>query len=318
MGCLGYFIIFSDRQPHGYAKSIQFMKPQFAAHTPPENSDQWHELKHHLRDVSDVVGSYAAKFGAAKLGEYAGLWHDLGKYNPKFQAYLEKCYAAKMAGQKPPREKVPHAIYGAFLAYDLKCTPRFGLSFLIAGHHAGLSNFSDLKSDLNNPLKRADYLTVKQHGELEINDLKPSEDLSLYFKRFTSDRIAEELFLRLVFSCLIDADRLDTEKFANLEQYQLRQERTNAVTIEQLWKVFERKQKEFVNKSIPSNTQVYQVRTEVYQHCVEAAGWKPGIFRLCVPTGGGKTRSGLAFALKHAKEYVRIQVLDCGISEGID
>lgn len=285
------------------------MKPQFAAHTPPENSDKWRSLKEHLQSVADDASRYAKKFEAEKLGKYAGLWHDLGKYNPKFQAYLQKCHAAKMAGQKPPREKVPHAIHGAFLAHDLKCTSRFSLSFLIAGHHAGLSNFSDLKSNLNNPLKRIDYLTVKQQAELELEDLRPSEDLSLYFKRFASNRIAEELFLRLIFSCLIDADRLDTEEFSNSEQYQLRQERVNTVTVEQLWEVFERKQTEFINGSKSSLSQVNRVRTEVYQNCLKAAGWKPGIFRLCVPTGGGKTRSGLAFALKHAKQYEKDRII---------
>jgi CRISPR-associated endonuclease/helicase Cas3 len=285
------------------------MKPKFVAHTPPDEFKDWHELKDHLCAVAHWAEIFAAKLTADRLGYYAGLWHDLGKYNPKFQSYLEKCHAAKIVGQKPPREKVPHAIHGAFLAYDLKCTPRSGLSFLIAGHHAGLSNFSDLKSDLNNLLKRADYLIVKQHAELEIENLKPSEDLNLYFKRFTSDRIAKELFLRLVFSCLIDADRLDTEKFTDSAQYQLRQERANAVTIKQLWEIFERKQKEFVSSSTPSNPQVERVRTDVYQNCLEAAEWEPGVFRLCVPTGGGKTRSGLAFALKHAKQYKKDRVI---------
>lgn len=63
------------------------MKPKFAAHTPPKGSEQWHELKHHLQDVSTGTQLYADKFGAGKLGEYAGLWHDLGKYNPDFQTY---------------------------------------------------------------------------------------------------------------------------------------------------------------------------------------------------------------------------------------
>lgn len=294
------------------------MKPEFAAHTPAQNSDEWHDLSDHLRCVAKRAEEFAEQIKSGRLGYYIGLWHDLGKYNPKFQDYLEQCHIAKIVGQKPPREKVPHAIHGAFLAYDLKCTSRFSLSFLIAGHHSGLSNFSDLKSNLNNPLKRIDYLTVKQQAELELEeleDLEPSEDLSLYFKQFASNRIAEELFLRLLFSCLIDADRLDTEKFSNLEQYQLRQERANIVTVGQLWEVFERKQAEFVSdpkSSLSKVTRVHivnQVRTEVYQNCVKAAEWTPGIFRLCVPTGGGKTRSGLAFALKHAKQYKKDRII---------
>lgn len=287
------------------------METLFFAHTPSnDRSDQaWHSLQEHLQAVADDVETKANKLNAGRLGYYAGLWHDLGKYNPKFQDYLQKCHAAKLAGQKPTREKIPHAIHGAFLAHELNCTSRFSLAFLIAGHHAGLSNYIALKSDLNNPSKRSDYSTVKQQAELELGNLNPAEDLKIYFKQFASNRISEELFLRLIFSCLIDADRLDTERFANPDQYQKRQERANAVTIAQLWQTFEHQQKKFIPKPEETKSAVNQVRSEVYEKCTEAALEKPGVFRLCVPTGGGKTRSGLAFALKHAEKWGKDRVI---------
>lgn len=286
------------------------MKTLFFAHTPSsDRPDVWHGLKEHLQAVAYDAETKANKFKAGRLGYYVGLWHDLGKYNPKFQAYLQKCHTAKLAGQKPSKEKIPHAIHGGFLAHDLNCTSKFSLAFLIAGHHAGLSNYVALKSDLNNPIKRGDYPTIKQQAELELGDLKPTENLKLYFKPFASNRISEELFLRLIFSCLIDADRLDTEHFANPEQYQKRQERSTAVTIAQLWETFDRKQKEFVPKPDEIKSAVNQVRSEVYEKCIEAAELNPGIFRLCVPTGGGKTRSGLAFALKHAEKWEKDRVI---------
>ena len=293
------------------AKLDLMIKPAFVAHTPSDDrSDQeWHGLKEHLQSVAADAEIKANKFNAGKLGYYVGLWHDLGKYNPKFQTYLQKCHTAKLAGQKPSREKIPHAIHGAFLAHDLKCTSKFSLAFLIAGHHAGLSNYVVLKSDLSNPIKRSDYPTVKQQAELELGNLKPAEDLKSYFKQFASNRISEELFLRLIFSCLIDADRLDTERFANPEQYQQRQERANVVTIAQFWETFDRKQKEFVPKPEDAKSAVNQVRSQVYEKCVEAAELESGVFRLCVPTGGGKTRSGLAFALKHAKRWNKDRVI---------
>jgi CRISPR-associated endonuclease/helicase Cas3 len=288
-------------------------KPKFAAHTPSDDrpDNQWHGLKEHLEAVATSAEASAHKLNAGKLAYYAGLWHDLGKYNPKFQAFLQKAHAAKLAGQKPTGEKVPHAIYGAILAYDLNCTPsaKLGLSFLIAGHHAGLPNQIDLKSRLNTPKTRIEHKGIYQQALTEFGTLKPKEDLDKYLRQFGSDRMAGELFFRLLFSCLIDADRLDSERFGNPQQYQLRQERSNAVTIEQLWDVFDRQQEEFVKGSKEPESKVNRIRAEVYQKCVEKAKSKPGVFRLCVPTGGGKTRSGLAFALKHAKEYGKDRVI---------
>lgn len=286
--------------------------PNIAAHTPPASApEQWHSLKEHLRCVATEAERLADKFGAGRLGYYAGLWHDLGKYNPKFQSYLQRCYVASQAGQPPPREKVAHAIHGAILAYEFNCTSRarLSLSFLIAGHHAGLPNQVSLKSNLNDPSKRADFKVVKQQAIADLSELKPKENLNQVFSSLGSDRIAADLFLRLIFSCLIDADRLDTERFANPDQYQLRQARANTVTIPQLWQVFEQRQQAFVQSASRPSSPVNAVRAEVYQHCVSAAEQRPGVFRLCVPTGGGKTRSGLAFALKHAQLHGKDRVI---------
>ncbi len=284
-------------------------KPEFAAHTPQSQPGLWHGLKDHLETVAAETEIKAEKLKGSRLGYYVGLWHDLGKYNPKFQDFLQQAHVAKLAGQKEPKQKVPHAVYGAFLAKELGCQP---LGFLIAGHHAGLSN---LKGDnsLDQKLKNSEQLAIYQSllslASQEIPSIKTSEDLRSYFKPFGQDRIAVDLFLRLIFSCLIDADRLDTEHFANPEQSQLRQDRANAVTIAQLWEVFDRKQQEFVKQAKNPESKVNRVREEVFQHCVKAAKCEPGIFRLCVPTGGGKTRSGLAFALKHAEEYGKDRVI---------
>jgi CRISPR-associated endonuclease/helicase Cas3 len=111
------------------------MKPQFAAHTPPKGSEQWHELKHHLQDVATGTQLYADKFGAGELGRYAGLWHDLGKYNSEFQKYLSDC--AKVDGQA---KSVPHAVHGAILAAAL-IPP---IAPLIYGHHGGLPQIQEM------------------------------------------------------------------------------------------------------------------------------------------------------------------------------
>ena len=94
------------------------MKPEFAAHTPPKDSQIWHSLSHHLNKVATRAKTIAEKFDAGELGYYAGLWHDLGKYNPAFQKYLEQCDAVSRSQDAEPRDRVPHAIYGAKLAAE--------------------------------------------------------------------------------------------------------------------------------------------------------------------------------------------------------
>lgn len=277
--------------------------PDFVAHTPPPNDpERWHDLKEHLTDVAQGTAGFADKLGAAQLGHYAGLWHDLGKYNPEFQKYLRNCHIAQQAGKIPKSEKIPHAVYGAILADEI-CP---SLAPLIYGHHAGLPNEADLESKLNKSQWRKIYREVIKRAEIDIAQLLPECNLEDTITQRPTNKLSEDVLSRLLFSCLIDADRLDTEKFANPEQYQQRQRRANSISITQLWETFQQKQQDFVknpNKSQSEvNPKVNQVRTEVYQKCLEAAEWEPGVFRLCVPTGGGKTRSGLAFALKHAVE----------------
>jgi CRISPR-associated endonuclease/helicase Cas3 len=284
------------------------MSDKFYAHTPSDHDpNKWHELDEHLHQVADRAKRAGQKIGADQIASYIGLWHDLGKYNPAFQDFLRQCNQAKKAGQKPPSIKVPHAIYGAILAKELLGNSY--LSLLIASHHTGLVDMADLKSKLNDPDVQQVYLNIVQSAESEIPNLKKIPKLNAPLKAVINNKVALGLFLRLVFSCLIDADRLDTEKFADPPQYQLRQDRIDAVTLEQLWQIFEKKQLEFVSIPSAAADKVNIVRAEVYQSCLTAAKEEPGIFRLCVPTGGGKTRSGLAFALKHAKLHNKDRVI---------
>ena len=291
---------FRTAHPHQRGDNLCTMMPaKPVAHTPTQDlPDLWHDLENHLNDVAERARTYAEKIGAGELGYYTGLWHDLGKYNPEFQVYLQRCHQMKQAGIQKKTRGPAHAIHGAVLAHELKCTP---LSFLIDGHHAGLPNQIELKNKFKDSGWHKTYALVRQQADLYLPQLKPDQDLRTYFQPFGKDKLAVEVFLRLLFSCLIDADRLDTERFANPEQYSLRQQRSTEISIDQLWSTFDQQQQEFVKAAQEPESPVNQVRAEVYQKCLDAAEFDPGVFRLCVPTGGGKTRSGLAFALKHAK-----------------
>ena len=275
------------------------MKYRFNAHTPAKNSDEWHELKDHLDKVANLSEGFANKLNAGKLGYYAGLWHDLGKYNPDFQQYLDDCHIASLNNKTPPKRKIPHAIHGAILAAKL-CPD---VAPLIYGHHRGLPDYSAFESQLHHPQAKALLVSILASADAEGIEIAPDldfDELLAHLPDPDENLYAREVFDRLLFSCLIDADRLDTEKFGNPEIFRLRDRKP---TIEQLWKVFDYQQKEFIGKKQQELTEknkiVFNVRQEVYQHCLNTALAKPGIFRLTVPTGGGKTLSSLAFGLQH-------------------
>jgi len=269
-------------------------KPTFAAHTPSQvNPDTWHLLSAHLHKVANRAKALAEKFGAGELGYYAGLWHDLGKYNPKFQAYLVKCEVAARLNEPAPREKVPHASYGAKLAAQ-KFPP---LAPLIFGHHAGLPK----QSHMINRLAEVDAIAYDEILQNAITDqltLEIPSSLASELQAIAKDNLGFELLLRLLFSCLLDADYLDTETHFSPD---VSTQRGHKITIEHLWNTLTTAQHDLLAQA--KDTPVNQVRAEVYQACLEAALQEPGIFRLAVPTGGGKTRSGLAFGLRHAVHH---------------
>jgi CRISPR-associated endonuclease/helicase Cas3 len=276
------------------------MKYQFNAHTPPKDTAKWHELKQHLGKVAKLSERFADKFQAGKLGYYAGLWHDLGKYNPDFQTYLDGCHTASLNNQKPPHKKVPHAIHGAILAKQF-CSD---IAAVIDGHHRGLRDSTDEYDDAKLERTERELVSIVASAQSEGIEIDPNLDFDELFSHLPDpddNPYAREVFDRLLFSCLIDADRLDSERFGNPETFKLRDD--NKPQIEQLWEIFDYKQQEFVNKKqqelTAKNKIVFDIRQEVYRYCVDTALLKPGIFRLTVPTGGGKTLSSLAFGLQH-------------------
>jgi CRISPR-associated endonuclease/helicase Cas3 len=266
-----------------------------AAHTPANGSDTWHGLKEHLNDVAQKARYYSSKFDCGDLGYYAGLWHDLGKYNPEFQKYLELCHIASKAGKDAPRSKIPHAIQGARLAWE-KCMP---LAPIIYGHHGGLPQRAHLKSEIcklqEEPALNKSYQEVLRQAPEGLCQLQTEIDLNKLISGFTRNDYSYELFTRILFSCLIDADHLDTEAHFNPDKSALR---GSSITIAELWNLLKARQEELILKA--EHKPVNKIRAEVYQSCVDAAELSPGVFRLAVPTGGGKTLSGLAFALRHA------------------
>ena len=249
---------------------------------------EWEPLARHLTEVAGGAERRGRRFGAEALAELAGLVHDLGKYSPDFQARVRG--AAKRAD---------HSTAGA--AWAAKYLPKkWGrlLAHVVAGHHAGLADdlFGpegriETKSDLIGPAVRAaqaDGITLPQavSGPAGLRGL-PSE---------AGFRMA--LLTRMVFSCLIDADRTAAAAF-EARATGAPAETVAHPSIADLETALHASMALRTAKPSPLNT----LRDDVLRAAVGKAGEAQGVFTLTVPTGGGKTLTSLAFALAHARVH---------------
>lgn len=249
-------------------------------------------LKDHLAAVADRAGGFAAAFESEQIGQSVGLLHDLGKASCGFQDYLLKCHTAKLCGERPPASRIDHKLAGAATAS--KVGGSFGLLAIpIIGHHGGMTDISDVESRTAPENLNRVASIVDRTSEILPHDLQCTQLPS----QFVAGSSSCELFLRMLYSCLVDADSLDTESFWEPEKNLMRHP---GESIANLWDRFQEDQARLIKSVRDTETLVNRVRREIYDACAESASSPQGVFKLTVPTGGGKTRSGMAFALKHA------------------
>ncbi|MDS4015613.1 MAG: CRISPR-associated endonuclease Cas3'' [Candidatus Accumulibacter sp.] len=303
------------------------MQAEFLAHVRSENGRVIaHSLPAHLDAVAHLAAGFAAAFGAAPWGELAGRWHDLGKFRAGFQRYIRQSgdADAHIEGRVASADKT-HSAAGALwaqahlAAVDRRAGPVIArvLAYLIAGHHSGLADWSGDNHSLHNRFARSetqqellDTLAAGPPPELlhpPPASLPSLDDLLRYRDRDIPGRFA--LWLRMLFSCLVDADFLDTECFMAPEKGQRRSgflslEEMHARLLDHLERLAQT-----VNERGEAASTVNQRRTYVLHACLERANCPPGVFRLSVPTGGGKTLSSLAFALRHASVHGKRRIV---------
>ncbi len=255
-------------------------------------------LHGHLNKVAYMAGDFAAemfssqkdKEAAKACGYLIGLLHDLGKYSTEFQEYISKSSDSHVG---EIQHKVDHTSAGA--RFVIKMHKGYGHLFAtaIAGHHAGLldalSEHACLAKRLKNKIPEVN--PVEEFKALKFPSLP-------VFMENRPSAFEASFFQRMLFSCLVDADFLATEAFMNSAQRALRPEVKENVFSKAL-ALLEDKITSF---SEPSDS-VNIARKNVYNDCIAASEMSAGLFTLTVPTGGGKTLSSLAFALKHAIKH---------------
>jgi len=273
-------------------------------HTPPDPAREepraWahvaedgrvHLLDEHLRGTAERAAGFAAEFGSGGWGYLAGLWHDLGKYSPAFQRKIRA--AAGQDAHLEARARVDHSTAGALHAME-----RFGLlgrilAYVAAGHHAGLPDWAADETGakaLAVRLRNEALLAAARSGNIPAEILEhplPAEK--------PPQGAAPALWIRMLFSCVVDADFLDTEEFFEPDKAALRGGYPPLSTMLPLFTAYMEKK-----TADAPDTDVNRLRSDVLRQCCDRSSDAPGLFSLTVPTGGGKTLSSMAFALGHA------------------
>lgn len=235
----------------------------------------------HQQGVARLAESFADAVGLGSWGRVLGLLHDKGKERTAFQAYIRRS-----SGYDPttkPTEEHTHAYVGALLAEKLYPGLSILLANAIASHHSGLHDAGDLEEILKKSLP--EEVTIPAKCELAASPFQCQQ------KDFHH-------IIRWLFSCLVDADWLDTEAFMDKDRAA---GRNNQATITELQPMLMAHLEKLNASAEP--TKVNEIRRRVQQRAVEMAGEPQGFYSMTVPTGGGKTLSSLAWAMNHAARH---------------
>ena len=261
------------------------------------DGDRVQSLADHLEGTALKAAVFAAIIGLSEEAKLIGEIHDIGKSSEDFQNYIE--------GKK--KSRVDHSTAGARLLGAQKQLGQFSLmgALCIAGHHSGLLNVGTRVDEAGEPtlfgrIKKKIPKIDDSFQHLPDAKISPQNLLQHMDPRRPMDFM---LLTRMLFSCLVDADFLDTEEFMSAGKVQ----RGGWPSLEELAPVFweELKKRGFLS---PKNS-LNQKRFEILETCMQRGDGAPGLYSLTVPTGGGKTISSMAFAMKQAETYGKKRII---------
>lgn len=290
---------------NGFAAMIDTPDSIALAHVTGGSDSQWrtHALSEHLNEVAKRAAEFASVFDAQALAHLAGLWHDLGKYSAEFQGYIRNASGFERVNAhvegRPGR--VNHSSAGGLHAIVQLGAQGKVLAQLILAHHAGLYDGQEITQRL---ARDADCLAQALAGVPPGNLLAVAQLGQFRIPGGVDTPGAYALWLRILFSCLVDADFLDTEAFMDAGKAL---SRSGWPDIDDLKSRLDAHLEQLTRDTKP--TPVNRARVRILAQCRAAASREPGAFTLSVPTGGGKTLAGMAFALDHAQRHRKRRVI---------
>lgn len=251
------------------------------------NDGQDEPLERHLGRVGERAGGNASAFGMGPHGKRAGLWHDLGKACEQFQDYLRK--RVSHGGN--------HSTAGALHAARQGARAE---AISIACHHTGLQDVESIRSRFSNP----DHPDLVEEALGNASEVLPEIDIgSAQESGHSTDPEKLSLKIRLLHSALIDSDWLETERWERGEDFW----RPDHPPLSTLAESFYRSQEKLLESA--QDSELNETRARIREQCLEAADGPVGLYTAEIPTGGGKTRSLMEMALRHAEMHGQDQVI---------
>jgi len=240
----------------------------------------------HLKGTAERAAEYARLFGAEQMAYRAGLLHDIGKYSVDGQRRMRDPEHVK---------KVDHATAGAKTALEqFRDVPA---AAAIVGHHGGLRNVGTNADNKDEPTVCGRCKKLLKDGlDYSAWTSEISAEKGRIMPTWIGNKYQVQFYIRMLFSCLVDADYLDTEEFMQDKP----PARGDGDLMQTLYERLSRYVQPWLNDA---QTALNKKRNEILKRCLRGAKDRRGLYTLTVPTGGGKTISSLGFALSHAVRY---------------
>lgn len=277
------------------------------AHTHPDypaDPTRWQTLEEHSRNVAQKAGEFAVAFASAEWAAIAGYLHDIGKARNSFQSYLRACNG--LSDTNYDASDHTHSGAGAVWADQTFVSGKIGriFAYIVAGHHAGLPDWIggvapqgslSCRLENENPVIQEPSMAawiLEQRVAWMALQIKPPWSFG------NANQSDVSFWIRMLYSCQVDADFLDTEVFMDSGKATIRSRYPSLRELSaRFFSALDEKQRG------AKETPVNHIRAEIRTACESAANAPRGLFSLTVPTGGGKTLSGTAFAIRHALKH---------------